>query len=70
MTSLPTKTVGIYRRHGVLGLPTDARIRNFSGEEIDIPEQRYRNGGHEPPFEELPWKEVYEVHSNAETDDG
>lgn len=69
MTGQANKPVGIYRKHGVLGLPNGVRIRNVSGAELDIPEQRYRNNGYEPPFEDLPWRKVYEGCPNADTSD-
>lgn len=51
---------GLYRTRGVGGLPNDARVSDGTIA-MDIPEQRYRDNGYEPPFDDLPWKEDYEA---------
>jgi len=66
MTKEPHKPIGIYRSHGVLGLPNGVRIRDVDGAEKYIPEQRYRQYGYEPLFDDLPWKIKFEVSSNGE----
>jgi hypothetical protein len=52
MTKEPHKPIGIYRSHGVLGLPNGVRIRDVDGAEKYIPEQRYRQYGYEPLFDD------------------
>jgi len=49
-------TRGIYRER--LGNLSSVRIRYDDGDEIDLPEQRYRAQGYDPPFDWLPWKGV------------
>jgi hypothetical protein len=47
-------TQGIYRER--VGSQNSVRIRYDDGEEIDLPENRYRAQGYDPPFDQLPWK--------------
>jgi len=47
-------TKGIYRER--LGNLASVRIRYDDGEEIDLPEDRYRAQGYDPPIDWLPWK--------------
>jgi hypothetical protein len=49
---------GMYRIHGVDGLPDDVRIED-DGIETPLEERLYRTRGYLPPVEELPWSEEY-----------
>ena len=51
-------TRGVYREQNGWGQQHSARIRYDDGEEIDLPEERYRAQGYDPPFDKLPWKAV------------
>jgi hypothetical protein len=49
-------TRGIYREINGWGSQHSARIRYDDGDEVDLPEERYRAQGYDPPFDKLPWK--------------
>jgi hypothetical protein len=49
-------TRGIYREINGWGAQHSARIRYDDGDEVDLPEERYRAQGYDPPFDKLPWK--------------
>jgi hypothetical protein len=49
-------TRGIYRELNGWVTQHSARIRYDDGDEVDLPEERYRAQGYDPPFEKLPWK--------------
>jgi hypothetical protein len=51
-------TRGVYREHNGWGNQNSVRVRYDDGEEIDLPEERYRAQGYDPPFDWLPWKRV------------
>lgn len=34
---------------------------DYGATSMDVPEDEYRESGHQPPFEQLPWKEEYEA---------
>jgi hypothetical protein len=54
-------TRGIYRELNGWGNQHSARIRYDDGDEIDLPEDRYRAQGYDPPFDKLPWKGAAEL---------
>ena len=43
------------------GAQHSARIRYDDGDEVDLPEDRYRAQGYDPPFDKLPWKDVGQI---------
>ncbi len=52
---------GIYReRNGWGGKQDSARVKYDEGQELDLPEDRYRARCYQPPFEQLPWKDEVE----------
>jgi hypothetical protein len=51
------KPRGIYReRNGWHGQHC-VRVKYDERQELDVPEDRYRERGYQPPFDELPWKD-------------
>jgi hypothetical protein len=34
-----------------------ARVKYDEPQELDLPEDRYRDRGYQPPFDQLPWKD-------------
>lgn len=50
---------GLYRVHGVGGLPDDVRVDD-DGIETPVDERLYRSRGYLPSVEELLWKEDYD----------
>lgn len=50
---------GLYRVHGVGGLPDDVRVDD-DGIEAPVDERLYRSRGYLPSVEELLWKEDYD----------
>jgi len=34
-----------------------AHVKYDEHQELDLPEDRYRNRGYQPPFDQLPWKD-------------
>ncbi len=48
---------GIYRERNGWGTQHSVRVKYDEGEELDMPEDRYRASGHQPPFDQLPWKD-------------
>jgi hypothetical protein len=49
---------GLYRIHGIGGLPDDVRVDD-DGIEVPVEEQLYRTRGYRPPVDDLPWEEEY-----------
>jgi hypothetical protein len=49
-------TRGIYRELNGWGAQHSAHILYDDGDEVDLPEDRYRAQGYDPPFDRLPWK--------------
>lgn len=49
---------GLYRIHGIGGLPDDVRVDD-DGIEVPVEEQLYRIRGYRPPVDDLPWQEEY-----------
>ena len=47
---------GIYRERNGWGNQHSARVKYDEGQELDVPEERYRARGYQPPFDQLPWK--------------
>jgi hypothetical protein len=58
MAEKPKRPIGLYRTRGLKGMPNTVRVQDVGGieMEMDIPEQRYRDNGYEPPYEQLPWR--------------
>jgi hypothetical protein len=48
---------GIYRERKGWGNQDSARVKYDEHQELDVPEDRYRARGYQPPFDQLPWKE-------------
>ena len=48
---------GIYRERQGWGTQHSVHVQYDEGEELDMPEDRYRDRGYRPPFDELPWKD-------------
>ncbi len=55
---------GLYRIHGVAGLPDDVRIED-DGIEAPLEERLYIAQGYLPPVEQLPWREEYLVRQQS-----
>jgi hypothetical protein len=49
---------GLYRIHGLDGLPDDVRVED-DGIEMPLEETLYRTRGYLPDVDDLPWKEEY-----------
>ena len=49
-------TRGVYRELNGWGVQHSAHILYDDGDEVDLPEDRYRAQGYDPPFDKLPWK--------------
>ena len=48
---------GLYRERNGWGNQHSAHVKYDEGQELDVPEDRYRARGYQPPFDELPWKD-------------
>jgi hypothetical protein len=48
---------GIYRERKGWGDQDSVRVKYDEHQELDLPEDRYRNRGYQPPFDQLPWKD-------------
>ena len=49
---------GIYReRNGWGNNQNSAHVKYDEHQELDVPEDRYRARGYQPPFDELPWND-------------
>ncbi len=48
---------GLYRERNGWGAQHSARVKYDEHQELDVPEDRYRERGYQPPFDELPWKD-------------
>jgi hypothetical protein len=48
---------GIYRERNGWGNQHCVRVKYDKHQELDVPEDRYRARGYQPPFDELPWKD-------------
>jgi len=48
---------GIYRERKGWGSQDSAHVKYDERQELDLPEDRYRDRGYQPPFDELPWKD-------------
>ena len=48
---------GIYRERKGWGDQDSAHVKYDEHQELDVPEDRYRARGYQPPFEQLPWKD-------------
>jgi hypothetical protein len=55
--SIPMDPRGIYRERNGWGNQHCARVKYNEHQELDVPEDRYRARGYQPPFDELPWKD-------------
>jgi hypothetical protein len=49
---------GLYRIHGIGGLPDDVRVED-DGIEVPLEERLYRARGYLPAVEHLPWRDEY-----------
>jgi hypothetical protein len=48
---------GVYRERNGWGTQHCARVKYDEAQELDVSEERYRDRGYLPPFEQLPWKD-------------
>lgn len=48
---------GVYRERNGEGDQPSARVKYDEHQELDVPEDRYRARGYQPPFDKLPWKD-------------
>jgi hypothetical protein len=48
---------GIYRERKGWGNQDSARVKYDERQELDLSEDRYRERGDRPPFDQLPWKD-------------
>ena len=48
---------GIYRMRNGWGTQHSVHVKYDVGEELDMPEDRYRARSYQPPFDQLPWKD-------------
>jgi hypothetical protein len=48
---------GIYRERNGWNDQDCVRVKYDERQELDVPVDRYRERGYQPPFDELPWKE-------------
>ena len=48
---------GLYRERNGWGNQHSARVKYDEHQELDLPEDRYRERGYQPPFNELPWRD-------------
>jgi len=48
---------GIYKERNGWGNQHCVRVKYDEHQELDVPEDRYRARGYQPPFDELPWKD-------------
>ena len=54
---MPVEPRGIYRERKGWGDQDSARVKYDEHQELDVPEDRYRDRGYQPPFDQLPWKD-------------
>ena len=54
---MPVEPRGIYRERKGWGDQDSARVKYDEHQELDVPEERYRERGYQPPFDQLPWKD-------------
>jgi hypothetical protein len=47
---------GIYRERNGWGTQHSAHVKYDEHQELDVSEDRYRERGYQPPFDQLPWK--------------
>ena len=53
----PMDPRGLYRERNGWGNQHSARVKYDEHQELDIPEDKYRARGYQPPFDRLPWKD-------------
>ena len=51
------KPKGLFRERNGWGEQHSVRVKYDERQELDLPEDRYRDRGYQPPFDELPWKD-------------
>jgi hypothetical protein len=51
------KPKGLFRERNGWGDQHSVRVKYDERQEIDLAEDRYRERGYQPPFDELPWKD-------------
>jgi hypothetical protein len=56
---------GLYRERNGWGSQHSAHVKYDEHQELDLPEDRYRARGYQPPFDQLPWKEEEAADLNA-----
>jgi hypothetical protein len=47
---------GVYRERNEWGNGQNSVVVNYGTSHFDVTEDKYREDGYQPPFEELPWK--------------
>jgi hypothetical protein len=47
---------GVYRERNEWGNDQNSVVVNYGTSHFDVTEDKYREDGYQPPFEELPWK--------------
>jgi hypothetical protein len=52
------KPQGIYRERNGWANQHSVRVKYDEGNELDVPEDRYKSDGYQPPFDQLPWKDA------------
>jgi hypothetical protein len=55
--SASMKPKGLFRERNGWGEQHSVRVKCDERQEIDLPEDRYRERDYQPPFDELPWKD-------------
>jgi hypothetical protein len=50
------KPTGLFRERNGWGDRHSVRVKYDERQELDLPEDRYRERGYQPPFDELSWK--------------
>jgi hypothetical protein len=52
----PMAPRGVYRERNEWGNGQNSVVVNYGTSHFDVTEDKYREDGYQPPFEELPWK--------------
>jgi hypothetical protein len=55
--SAAMKPKGLFRERNGWGEQHSVRVKYDERQELDLSEDRYRDRGYQPPFDELPWKD-------------
>ena len=51
---------GIYKERNGWVTQHSAHVKYDEHQELDVSEERYRERGYQPPFDQLPWKDAVE----------